>query len=75
MIEGRIYLGKNLESKIIKVGESDIHYLTGGNGKPLVVVHGGGGGSTAWLRTAAELSGHYRVYVPDLPGFGKSTSG
>jgi len=67
-------LDSYLESKTIKVGENDIHYLTGGNGKPLVVVHGGGGGSTAWLRTAAELSDYYRVYVPDLPGFGKSKS-
>ena len=66
---------KHLDSRITKVGKNDIHYLTGGDGIPLVVVHGGGGGSTAWLQTAMELSGNYRVYVPDLPGFGKSKSG
>jgi hypothetical protein len=35
-------MGRNIESKKIKVGDLDIHYLTGGQGDPLLVVHGGG---------------------------------
>lgn len=62
----------NIHSKRIKVGELDIHYLTGGHGDPLVVVHGGSDGARAWMKNMAELSKNYTVYVPDLPGFGRS---
>lgn len=68
-------MANNICSKEIKVGELDIHYLTGGEGDPLIVIHGGGGsGAAAWLKNANELSRHYSVYVPDLPGFGRSKS-
>ncbi len=62
----------NMLSKQIKVGKLDIHYFTGGQGEPLVVVHGGGGGAEGWLQNAAELGEHYTIYIPDLPGFGRS---
>jgi pimeloyl-ACP methyl ester carboxylesterase len=56
----------------IKVGHLDIHYLTGGKGEPLIVIHGGGDSGRAWQQNAAELSKYYQVYIPDLPGFGRS---
>ena len=56
----------------MKVGKLDIIYLTGGQGEPLVVIHGGCNSSRAWLQNAIELSEHYTVYIPDLPGFGRS---
>jgi len=62
----------NIHSKRIKVGELDIHYLTGGHGDPLVVVHGGSDGARAWMKNMAELAKNYTIYVPDLPGFGYS---
>lgn len=62
----------NLRLERIKVGHLDIHYLTGGEGEPLIVIHGGGDSGRAWLKNAAELSRYYQVYVPDLPGFGHS---
>jgi len=62
----------NIHSKQIKVGELDIHYFTGGEGEPLVVIHGGGGGAEGWLQSMTDLCEHYRIYVPDLPGFGHS---
>ena len=61
----------NLSGKAIKVRNTNIHYFTGGAGEPLVIIHGGGG-SQPWLNRAQELSGNYTVYVPDLPGFGRS---
>jgi len=64
----------NLRSERIKVDKLDISYLTGGQGDPLVVIHGGGDSGKAWLQNAVELSKHYCVYVPDLPGFGHSQS-
>ena len=47
--------------------------LEGGNGPPVVLLHGQGGWAGMWLRTAADLVGHYRVVAPDLPGLGAST--
>ena len=63
---------KNIQSKKIRVGELDIHYLTGGKGDPLVVIHGGGDGARSWLKNMVELAENYTIYVPDLPGFGHS---
>ena len=64
--------GTGLHPECIEVGQLDIHYLTGGEGEPLIVIHGGGGSGRAWLKNAAELSKYYQVYLPDLPGFGRS---
>jgi len=61
-----------IDSKKIKVGQLDVQYLSGGEGEPLVVIHGGGNGARAWMDNLAELSTHYTVYAPDLPGFGRS---
>jgi pimeloyl-ACP methyl ester carboxylesterase len=65
---------KNIHSKRIEVGSLNIRYYTGGRGDPLVIIHGGGDGARAWLKNAEELSEYYTVYVPDLPGFGRSQS-
>lgn len=64
----------DIHSEQIKVGKLDIHYFTGGEGKPLVVLHGGGGGAGEWVQSMTELCKHYRIYIPDLPGFGSSGS-
>ena len=64
---------REIHSSTIKTGSLDIHYYTGGDGEPLVVLHGGtGGGAREWVGSMTELSRHYRIYVPDLPGFGLS---
>lgn len=65
-------MANNMRSKRIKVGKLDIHYLTGGCGDPLMVIHGGANGARAWRKNVAELAKYYTVYVPDLPGFGHS---
>jgi len=62
----------NIHSQKIKVDELDIHYLTGGQGDPLLVIHGGGDGARAWRKNIEELAEKYTVYVPDLPGYGRS---
>jgi len=65
---------ENLNNEIMRLGGLDIHYMTGGTGEPLVILHGGGDGSNVWLPQARRLSEHYKVYVPDMPGFGRSQS-
>jgi pimeloyl-ACP methyl ester carboxylesterase len=48
-------------------------YLEGGDGEPLVLVHGFGTDKDNFTRVARWLTPHYRVIVPDLVGFGEST--
>jgi pimeloyl-ACP methyl ester carboxylesterase len=62
-------------SNFIYVGEYRVHYYTLGpvDGPPAVLVHGLGGRSEDWEKLAPYLAkAGYRVYLPDLPGFGES---
>ncbi len=56
----------------VPVGRHRISTLTMGNGPDVVLLHGLGGTRASLFETAAELSRHYRVHAPDLPGFGSS---
>ena len=64
-------MGK-IQSKTIFIDGLDVHYYTGGQGDPLVVIHGGGGDARTWWDNINELSKKYTVYAPDLPGYGGS---
>lgn len=47
--------------------------LEGGQGPPLLLIHGGSqAGALLWWRVLPELCGRYRVLAPDLPGLGAS---
>lgn len=43
-----------------------------GQGRPLVLIHGGAGSWMHWARNIPALSRRYSVWVPDMPGFGDS---
>jgi len=47
-------------------------YLDGGSGAPLVLLHGMGADKDNFVQVARLLVRHYRVIIPDLPGFGES---
>lgn len=47
-------------------------YAVGGEGPPLVLVHGLGGTIENWRALAPQLATKHRVLVPDLPGHGHS---
>ena len=47
-------------------------YAVGGEGPPLVLVHGLGGTIENWRAIAPPLVARHRVLVPDLPGHGRS---
>jgi pimeloyl-ACP methyl ester carboxylesterase len=51
-----------------------IGYYVQGTGRPLLMVHGIGAGSSAfeWRQNFEELSREFRVFALDLPGFGRS---
>ena len=47
--------------------------LEGGDGPPLVLLHGGiECGGAYWAPVITRLAEHHRVIVPDVPGLGES---
>lgn len=54
-------------------GDGDMVWHAWGEGEPLVLLHGGGGSWTHWVRNVEALAASgRRVLVPDLPGCGDS---
>jgi pimeloyl-ACP methyl ester carboxylesterase len=51
-----------------------MRYFVGGQGSPLVLVHGLGGAAANWTELAPLLARRHRLLVPDLPGHGGSTA-
>jgi pimeloyl-ACP methyl ester carboxylesterase len=51
-----------------------LSYAVGGDGSPLVLVHGLGGTIENWRALAPPLAARHRVVVPDLPGHGQSAT-
>ena len=46
--------------------------LEGGDGPPVVLLHGPGEYAAKWVRVLPELVKNHRVVAPDLPGHGES---
>lgn len=62
--------------KYVNVGDTKIYYEVYGKGEPLLVLHGGGVGSTYEMgRFIDELSKSYLVIAPSTRGQGKSGIG
>jgi pimeloyl-ACP methyl ester carboxylesterase len=57
--------------ELIAVGATKVHVVIGGQGDPLVVLHGAGG-NRGWRRWMAAVGERYTVYAPTHPGFGRS---
>ncbi|TDO82745.1 pimeloyl-ACP methyl ester carboxylesterase [Flavobacterium chryseum] len=62
----------NFKYATVRVNNVDIHYVIGGKGEPLVLVHGFGQNWYMWNRLLPELSKHFTVIAPDLRGVGES---
>src|SRR3954464_4403577 len=61
-----------METKSATLKNSTISYVDEGEGKPIVLLHGFCGSSAYWSDALPDLSEHYRVIAPDLPGHGDS---
>ena len=61
-----------VEERNIDVGGLNTHYLTAGEGPPLVLLHALGESAFDWRWVLLTLAHTHRVYAPDLPGFGYS---
>jgi pimeloyl-ACP methyl ester carboxylesterase len=60
------------EEREVAYAGARIRYLSGGQGPPIVLVHGLGGAAANWRLIAPALAEGHRVLVPDLPGHGRS---
>lgn len=63
-----------LEYKFIETPSGKIHAVVGGEGEPVILVHGFGEVNSwrTWARNVDALSMVARVYAPDLLGYGES---
>ena len=62
------------EERFTDVRGVRMRYFVGGEGPPLVLVHGLGGSATNWLELAPLLAPRHRLLIPDLPGHGRSSA-
>ncbi|SDH40873.1 Pimeloyl-ACP methyl ester carboxylesterase [Dyadobacter soli] len=62
----------NFRHETANVNGVNIHYVIGGAGEPLLLVHGFGQNWYMWNRLLPELSKHFTVIAPDLRGVGES---
>ncbi|WP_161861207.1 alpha/beta fold hydrolase [Algicella marina] len=65
---GRAQAG--MAAKTVETPSGTVHYLEGGKGEPVLLLHGIYARKEHWLDFSEQLTGHYRVIALDLPGFG-----
>jgi pimeloyl-ACP methyl ester carboxylesterase len=65
--------GVPVTDRRIEVAGITTAVLEGGDGPPLVLLHGPGEFAPGWLRVLGDLVEGHRVIAPDLPGHGAST--
>lgn len=66
---------RGLRSETVLLGDANVHYWEGGEGPPVVLLHGFGASAIwQWHEQAGPLARNHRVIVPDLLWFGGSWS-
>jgi pimeloyl-ACP methyl ester carboxylesterase len=63
-----------LEERFAEVKGVRMRYFVGGEGPPLVLIHGLGGAAANWTELVSLLAPRHRLLVPDLPGHGGSSA-
>ena len=53
-------------------GDGNLVWRRWGKGRPIVLVHGGSGSWTHWIKTIPALKERYEVWAVDMPGLGDS---
>jgi 4,5:9,10-diseco-3-hydroxy-5,9,17-trioxoandrosta-1(10),2-diene-4-oate hydrolase len=67
-----------LTEHTVTVAGKPIFVAEAGGGTPVVMLHGGGPGASGvsnYSRNIDALAQHFRVIVPDMPGYGRSAKG
>ncbi|MBR7837074.1 alpha/beta hydrolase [Actinospica durhamensis] len=58
--------------ELIETGAIRIYHEVHGSGEPVVLLHGGMASIDLWQAQTAALSPHYRVYLPERRGHGRT---
>lgn len=66
-------LGEQFRHGTVRVGGSTIHFVTGGSGPPLLLLHGWPQTWQAWRPVLPALAERHTVIAMDLPGLGESS--
>ena len=61
------------EQRQIETSGATINLVTGGNGQPLLLLHGYPQTHVMWRKVAPRLAQDFTVVVPDLRGYGDSS--
>ncbi len=67
-----------LTEHTVAVAGKPLFVAEAGSGTPVVMLHGGGPGASGvsnYSRNIDALAQHFRVIVPDMPGYGRSAKG
>lgn len=59
----------------VQLRDIELYYEESGSGPPLLLIHGLGGCAEDWEFQLPEFTREYRVIVPELRGFGRTTRG
>jgi pimeloyl-ACP methyl ester carboxylesterase len=66
-------MNAHLDERAVQAGGTRWSYYEGGEGPTLVLLHGYDSDKSVWLEVAAQLSPHFHLVIPDLPGWGDSS--
>src|SRR5262249_47625290 len=73
MTEEAFKMTSQLEHGFADLGDVTLHYVTAGQGPPIVLIHGWPQTWFMWRDIIAGLACNYRVVAPDLRGLGESS--
>lgn len=68
----RLLAGLPVTERRLRLAGVSTAVLEGGDGPPIVLLHGPGESAFWWMRVVPDLVRTHRVVVPDLPGHGAS---
>ena len=71
LVEGIAAEAQRVETRC---GDGALVWRIWGEGPPLVLLHGGYGSWTHWIRNVLPLARRFTVIAPDLPGLGESAT-
>jgi haloacetate dehalogenase len=64
---------ENFERKVLDTSGATINLLQGGQGYPLLLLHGYPQTHVMWHKIAPRLAEHFSLVIPDLRGYGDSS--
>lgn len=76
VFSAKAYAGSADDTIVARSSEIDgvkLHYMTGGHGAPLILLHGYAETSLMWKPIIPALAERFTVIAPDLPGIGDSS--